>query len=133
MLHNGYVWPKWPGDSDVDDIVMLLTLWWWLIWADGQIIMFSIFSLCWGFSQCYKSILTIYWIDHQHPESVTNISILSSTQFVSNIQDHHRCSRTDCIRVFCISFNEYSKIHRVINLNTLEYSNSPTLSLTVKL
>ena len=30
----------WFGDSDVGDIVMLVTLWWWLIWdVGGRIIM----------------------------------------------------------------------------------------------
>ena len=32
------------GDSDVDDIVMLVTLWWWLVWdVGGRIIMLATF------------------------------------------------------------------------------------------
>ena len=41
--------PDWmiqAGDSDVGDIVMLVTLWWWLIWdIGGRIIMLVIFSM----------------------------------------------------------------------------------------
>ena len=34
------------GDSDVGDIVMLVTLWLWLIWdVGGRIIMLVIFSM----------------------------------------------------------------------------------------
>ena len=53
------------GDSDVGDIVMLVTLWWWLISdVDGRIFMLATFFRYDG---------------HQHPESVTNISNLSPT------------------------------------------------------
>ena len=32
------------GDSDVGDVIMLVTLWWWLIWdVGGRIIMFATF------------------------------------------------------------------------------------------
>ena len=54
-------WIDGYGDSDVGNIVMLVTLWWWLI-SDvaGRIIMLVIFPM--------------FQIGHQHPESLTNIS-----------------------------------------------------------
>ena len=37
-------WPQFNGDSDVGDIVMLVTLWWWPIWnVGGRIIMLATF------------------------------------------------------------------------------------------
>ena len=61
------------GDSDVGDIVMLVTLWWRPIWDVGaKIIMLTTFLLCWWFFQCIKS--------------VANISNLSLTHLFSNIR-----------------------------------------------
>ena len=35
------------GESDVGDIDMLVTLWWWLIWnVGGRIIMLATFFVC---------------------------------------------------------------------------------------
>lgn len=73
------------GDSDVGDIVMLVTLWWWLIWdVDGKII-----------------------------KSVTNISKLLPTHLVSNIRHQHRCNRTPMIGVQSRKLNcrEYAWKH----------------------
>ena len=71
------------GDSDVGDIVMLVTLWWWLISdVGGRIIMLATFFVM-------SMIFSMYWIGHQHPKSVTNmmmignISSLSPTHLVS--------------------------------------------------
>ena len=60
------------GDSDVGDIDMLVTLWWWLI----------------------SDVFSMYYIGHQHPESVTNISNLSPTHLVINIRHRHKCNPT---------------------------------------
>ena len=60
------------GYSDVGDIVMLVTLWWWPIWDVGdRIIMLVIFSLCWCFSNVLNRSPTS-WIGHQHLKLVTN-------------------------------------------------------------
>ena len=69
------------GDSDIGDIVMLVTLWWWLIWES---LCWRLFSLCWWFFLCIKSITNIPNRSptsqncHQHiwsPTSVTNIDV----------------------------------------------------------
>ena len=39
---------------------------------------------------CYVDNFSMYYIGHQHPESVTNISKLSSTHLVSKIRHQHR-------------------------------------------
>ena len=44
-------------------------------------------SFCWW-------LFSMYQIDHQHLESVTNILNLSPTHFVSNIRRQHRCHRS---------------------------------------
>ena len=68
------------GDSDVGDIVMLVTLWWWLIWdVGGGIIMLEIFFVMLVFFRCIKS--------------VTNISDLSPTHLVSNIRHQYPSNR----------------------------------------
>ena len=91
MISNSYFfwWFNFRiGDSDVGDIVMLVTLWWWLIWdVGGRIIMLATFFVVFNRS------LTC-WIGHQHPESITNISNLSPTHLVSNIRHKHRCYRS---------------------------------------
>ena len=56
------------GNSDVGDIIMLVTFF----------VMLVIFSM--------------YKMGPQHPESVTNISNLSPTHLVSNIRHQHRCN-----------------------------------------
>ena len=64
------------GDSNISDIVMLMTLWWWLISdVGGRIIMlatfFVIFRIC-----------SMYLIGHQHilsPTSVNNIDVTTWT------------------------------------------------------
>ena len=59
-------------DSDVGDIVMLVTLWWWLISdVGGRIIMLAIFSLYWWFSQRINR-SSASWIGHQYLKFVTN-------------------------------------------------------------
>ena len=74
------------GDSDIGDIVMLVTLWWWLIRdVGGRIIMLAtFFLLCWRFSQCIKSVTNVLnrsptsQTCHQHklsPTSGTNIDV----------------------------------------------------------
>ena len=72
-------------DSDVCDIVMLVTLWRWRISVGGgRIIMFVTFMLCWWFSKCIKSVTNILNRSaisencHQQiwsPTSVTNIDV----------------------------------------------------------
>jgi len=79
---------KWElenlGDSDVGDIVMLVTLWWWPIWdVGGRIIMLTTFFR-WWFFQFIKSVTIdspTSWIGHQH------------LKFVTNIRHHHQCHR----------------------------------------
>ena len=76
------------GDSDVGDIVMLVTsLCWWLISDVGDriIILLTFFVML--------VIFLMYQIGHQYPESVTNISNLSQINLVSNIRHQHRCKR----------------------------------------
>ena len=59
------------GDSDVGYIVILVALWWWQIWdVGGRIIMLATFFVM-------LEICPMYWIGHQHPESVINISNFS--------------------------------------------------------
>jgi len=79
------------GDSDVGDIVKLLTsLSWWLY--DGNwFTILVVESLCWRLFVMLV-IFSMYWIGHQHPESVTIISNLSPTYFVSNIRHQYRCN-----------------------------------------
>ena len=88
ILYQGAKVLLWDhlGESDVGDIVMLLTLWWWMISdVSGRIIMLAIFFV----------MLMIFSIVHQHPESVNNISNLSPTHSVSNIRHQHRCNRNN--------------------------------------
>ena len=69
------------GDSNVGDIVMLVTLWWLYDWFEmlvAESLCWRLFSLCWWFSQCIKS--------------VTNISNLSPTHLVFIIRHQHRCN-----------------------------------------
>ena len=58
-------------------VVLVTSLCWWLYNGDWFQMLIAE-SLCWRFSQCIKS--------------VTNISNLSPTHFVSNIRHQHRCS-----------------------------------------
>ena len=68
------------SDSDVGDIVMLMTLWWWLIWDIGsRIVMLATFFIM-------LVIFSMYLIGHQHPEPITDILNLSPTHLVSNIR-----------------------------------------------
>ena len=76
------------GDSDVGDIVMLVTLWWWLIWdVGGRIIMLATFCVMLVIFSMYE--IGMYETNilnrsptsqtcHQHilsPTSVTNIDV----------------------------------------------------------
>ena len=68
----GSMFSSWDGDSDVGDIVMLVTLWWWLIWDVGGkiIIMTTFFVMLMNFA--------MYLIGQQpigSPKSVTNIDV----------------------------------------------------------
>ena len=76
----GSMFSSWDGDSDVGDIVMLVTLWWWLIWdVGGKIIkMTTFFVMLMNFA--------MYLIGQQpigSPKSVTNIDVTRCHQ--------HRC------------------------------------------
>ena len=57
---NIYVITSWFGDSDVGDIVMLVTLWWWPIWDVGAritiLVTFSVISVIF---ECIKSVTNI--------------------------------------------------------------------------
>ena len=84
----------YDGDSDVGDNVMLVTTWcWWFYDSDRfkmlvtESLCWRLFSLCWWFSQCIKSVTNILnWSPtshtcHQHiwsPTSVTNIDVTNS-------------------------------------------------------
>ena len=42
-----FQFPKNVGESDIGDIDMLVTLWWWLIWnVGGRIIILATFFVC---------------------------------------------------------------------------------------
>jgi len=71
--------------------VMLVTSWCWWLYVDdwfrmlvAELLCWWLFSLCWWFSQCIKSVTNILnrssrsWTCHQHiwsPTSVTNIDL----------------------------------------------------------
>ena len=55
----GHLLKYYYGDSDVGDIVMLVTLWWWLIWDVGDFLYVLNRS-------------STFWIGHQHLKIVTN-------------------------------------------------------------
>ena len=71
-------WRFQKGDSDVGDIDMLLTLWWWLIWdVGGSIIMLATFIVMVIFSNVLNRSPTSQTC-HQHiwsSTSVTNIDV----------------------------------------------------------
>ena len=68
------------GDSDVGDIVILVTLWWWLISdVGGRIIMLATFPLCWWFSRSITSIL------NRSPNSQTCHQHIWSPTYLTNI------------------------------------------------
>ena len=72
------------GDSDVSDIVMLVTLWWWLIWDVGcrNIILATFFVML--------VIFSMYQIGHEHLKPVTNTFGLqhpSPTTIIYNFGD----------------------------------------------
>ena len=87
---NSTIW--YGGDSDVVDIVKLVTLWWWLISDVGaRIIKLATCSLCWWFSQCTKSVTNILTRSptsetcHQNiwsPTSVTNIDVTDMAHMI---------------------------------------------------
>ena len=52
------------GDSDVGDIAMLVTLWWWLIWNVGdRIIMLATFFSC----SCFFNVTNTFGPQQQSP------------------------------------------------------------------
>ena len=71
-----YFGPSCLGDSDFVEIVMLVTLWWWLVWDVGdRIIMFvqivGFFRYVGDFCNVLNR-LPSSWIGHQHLKLVTN-------------------------------------------------------------
>jgi len=61
------------GDIDVGDIVMLVTLWWWLIWdVGGRIIMLATFFRYVGDFLNVLNWSSTSGIGHQHLKLVTN-------------------------------------------------------------
>ena len=72
------------GDSDVGDIVMLVTLWLWLIWdVCARIIMLAANLALFSYVSYFRNVLNrspTSQICHQHirsPTSVTNINVTS--------------------------------------------------------
>ena len=94
-LYDNDIFNVFIGDSDVDDIVMMVTLWRWTIWDAGdRINMLAIFSSCWWFFKRIKSVITILnwsptsqtWLKHiWSPTSVTNINSTLSGDSKSTI------------------------------------------------
>ena len=81
--HIMSVWPRiLKGDSDVGDIVMLVTLWWWLISDFGGRIIMSATS--------FEMLPTM--LAQHHIGDFLNILNRSPTHFVSNIRHKHRCN-----------------------------------------
>ena len=88
------------GDSDVGDIAMLMTLWWWLTWNVGdRIIMLATFLSCSCFFQCIKSVI--------------NVSNLS-THLVPNIRHQHKWTYTVNSTVYSIL---NSTFHTVMSID----------------
>ena len=114
------------GDSDVGDVVMLVTLWWWLIWDVGatnlvaKSLCWRLFTLCWWFSQYIKL--------------VTNILNRSPTHLVSNIRHRHRCNQNIDIKYRISWFrsvnatNKNSKANFATTISRIFYYDSKGIS-----
>ena len=76
-MHSPFEW--------VVTVMLVTSLCWWLYDGDWFQMLVAIFVML--------VIFPMYQIGHQHSESVTNISNLSSTHLVSNIRHQHRCNR----------------------------------------
>ena len=88
---------------------------WWLYDGDwfemlvAESLCWRLFSLCWWFSQCIKS--------------VTNISNLSPTHLVSNIRHQHRCNRFLWLNQRVFVFAIFQLVRLVVKLQKI-YSSS---------
>ena len=96
---------------------------WWLYDGDwfqmlvAESLSWRLFSLCWWFSQCIKSVTNIL----SQSVTVTNISIFSPTHLVSNICHQHRWNlcynklKISCANQNILGFTDsvYSQLNRI--------------------
>jgi len=97
----------------ISSLVNRLNWWQWCWWHRyiGDFMMVTDFRCWWQnhYVSDFSVMLVIFSICHQHPESATKFSNLSSTHLVSNIRHQRQCNRCNLgTRFYFVLWIEYS-------------------------